>query len=84
MKYDWLYIPVVFLSAKDNQKLSKLFSKGFETLVYWNEYKTKNENKNTANVYSYFTELNFVWVNRLLIYPNQDDSVIRFNGKKYY
>ena len=30
-----LYVPVVSLSAKDNQKLSKLLSKGFERLVYW-------------------------------------------------
>ena len=31
-----LYVPVVALSGKDNQKLSKLLSKGFEMLVYWN------------------------------------------------
>ena len=30
-----LYVPVVPLSAKDNQKLSKLLSKGFEKSVYW-------------------------------------------------
>ena len=29
-----LYVPVVTLSAKDNQKLSKLLSKVFERLVY--------------------------------------------------
>ena len=34
-----LYVPIVTLSARDNQKLSKLLSKGFERLVYWNEYK---------------------------------------------
>ena len=44
-----LYVPGVNLSAKDNQKLSKLISKGFERSVYWNKYKTKSENKNTAN-----------------------------------
>ena len=44
-----LYVPVVTLSARDNQKLSKLLSKGSERLVYWNEYKTKSENKNTTN-----------------------------------
>ena len=32
-----LYVPVVSLSAIDNQKLSKLLSKGFERSVYWNE-----------------------------------------------
>ena len=35
------YVPVVTLSARDNKKLSKLLSKGFERSVYWNEYKTK-------------------------------------------
>ena len=41
-----LCIPVVTFSARGNQKLSKLFSKRFERSVYWNEYKTKSENKN--------------------------------------
>ena len=40
-----LYVPVVTLSTKDNQKITKLLIKGFEILVYWNEYKTKSENK---------------------------------------
>ena len=44
-----LYVLVVTLSARDNQKLSKLLSKGFERSVYWNEYKTKNENKNMTD-----------------------------------
>ena len=33
------------LSARDNQKLSKLLRKGFEKSVYWNEYKTNDEIK---------------------------------------
>ena len=36
-----LYVPVVTLCAKNNKKLSKLLSKGFERSVYQNEYKTK-------------------------------------------
>ena len=60
-------VPVVTLSARGNQKLPKLLSKGFERLVYWNEYKTKSENKNTTNEYRYFLESNFVGVNRLFI-----------------
>ena len=43
-----LYVPVVTLSARDNQKLSKILSKRFEKSVYWNEDKTKSENKNTT------------------------------------
>ena len=81
-----LYVPTVTLSSKGNQKLSEFLSKAFERFVYWNEYKVKIENKNTTNEYRYFIESNFVGVNRpfVLIYPNQDDSVKRFYGKKYY
>ena len=35
-----LNVPVVTPSAKDNQKLSKSPSKGFERSVYCSEYKT--------------------------------------------
>ena len=37
-----LYVPVVTLTARDNQKLSKLLGKGFKRSVYWNEYKAKS------------------------------------------
>ena len=39
-----LYVPVVALSARDNRKLSKILSKGFERSIYWNECKTKSQN----------------------------------------
>ena len=41
----------VLVLTKDNQKLSKPLMKGTEKSVYWNEYKTKGENKNTTNGY---------------------------------
>ena len=59
-----LYASVVFLSAKDNQKLSELFSKWFERSVYLNEYKSKGENKYMKNECRYFFELNSVCFNR--------------------
>ena len=40
-----LFIPVVTLSSRDNQNLSNLLSKGFERSVFWNEFKTKSENR---------------------------------------
>ena len=49
-----LYVPVLNVSTKDNQKLSKLISIGFERSVYWNRWKTKSENKNTTNEYRKF------------------------------
>ena len=56
------YAPVVTLSAKNNQKLSKFVSKGSERSVYWNEYQTKGQNENTTNGYGYWIESNFVEV----------------------
>ena len=48
MKDIKLYFPGVTLSVRDIEKLSKLLSKRFERSVYWNEYKTKNDDINTA------------------------------------
>ena len=62
-----LYVHVVILSARDNQKLSKLLSEKFKRPVYWNEYKTKSEIKNMTIEFRYFLESNFVGVNRLFV-----------------
>ena len=71
-----LYVPIVTLSAKDNEKLSKSLSKGFEKSVYWNEYKTRSEDVNTTSESRYFLESNFAGVIRLLvlIYSIQDND----------
>ena len=74
-----LYVPVVTLSAKDSQKLSEPLSKGFERSLYWNEYKTESENKNTTNEYRYFLKSNFV-----LVYSNQEKNSKMYKGKIYY
>ena len=66
---DKFYAPTVTISTKDNQKLSKHLSKGFEISVCWNEYKTKIEDKNKTNKYRYFLESNYMGVNRLLTKP---------------
>ena len=62
-----LHVPVVPLTARYNRKLSKRCSKGFERSVYWNEFKTKSENKNMKNEYRFFLESNFLGVNRLFV-----------------
>ena len=62
-----LYVLVAALSAKDNQKLAKVLSKGFERSVYLNEYKTKSESKNTMKEYGYFLESNFLGVKILFV-----------------
>ena len=59
-----LYVPVVPLSGKDNQKLSRLLSKTFEKLVYWNEYKAIRENENKTNENRCFLKSNFDGIKR--------------------
>ena len=49
-------VSVVTFSAKDNQKVPKLLSKGSGRSVYWNEYKIKSEGKYTTNKCKYFLE----------------------------
>ena len=64
---------------------SKLLSKGYERLVYWNECKTKVIIK-TTNEFRFFLESNFIGVNRLftLVYTNRDVASKRFIAKRYY
>ena len=50
---------------------------------YWNEYKTKSDNKNQANEFRYFIESSFAGINRLffIIYAKKAK---RFDARKYY
>ena len=54
--------------------------------MYWNEYKTKSESKNTIQQYRYFLESNFIGASKLYVvtYSNQDDNVERYKTRKYY
>ena len=74
------------LISKKQSKLSKLFSKGFERSVYWNEHKTKSGKKNTTNEFRYFLLSNFARVNRLfvLVYPDRNNESKRFFIRKCY
>ena len=42
-----LYVPIATLSTKDNVNLKKQLNEGFKRSVYWNEYKSKIETKNS-------------------------------------
>ena len=79
-----LYVPVVTLSARHNQKWSRIW-KGFERSVYWNENITKTEYNNTTYEYRYCPESIFVWVNRLfvLVYTNEANNAKKFNDRKH-
>ena len=80
------YVLDVTLLAKDNQKRSKRLMKGFKRSVYWNEHKTKKENKDARNKCRHFLLSNFVGVSRLfvLVCSNLSNGGKRFNVRRYY
>ena len=68
-----------------SKRQSKLLWKRFERSVYWNEYKTKSENKIKRNEFRYFHESNFVGINRLfsLFFWNENAVSKRFEAEWY-
>ena len=55
IKHTKLYVHIFPLSAKDCQKLSKLFRKGLERSVFWNECITKSKNKSMQMIIDIFS-----------------------------
>ena len=64
-----LYAPVVTLSTKDNENLTKQLDEEFERSVYWNEYQSKIETKaaDNNNVTRFPLDASFQGVNRLFV-----------------
>ena len=64
-----LYVPIVFLSTKDNVKLTKQLNEGFERPVYWNEYKSEIESRilNDQIPKRFHLEASFEGVKKLLV-----------------
>ena len=78
-----LYVPVVILLAKGNQKV---LIKDLKSHFIAMNIKQKSKNKNTTNEYRYFLKSNFVGVNRLfvLVYSNQEANFKKFKTGRDY
>ena len=76
------YVPIVTLSIENNTKLSKLLSKGFKRLGFWNKYKViLNKKYNTGSYIRQFQDASYQGIKRLFVlaYNNAADS-----HKKYF
>ena len=64
-----LYVPVVPLSKEDNKDFIDQQNKGFQRYIYWNEYKTKEQNEDADNnVFKYINlDPSFQGGNRLFV-----------------
>ena len=84
-----LYVPIVTLSSKDNVKLLKLL-RGFKRPVYWNEYQTKIEIRNSDynNLTRFPLDASFQGVRQLFVlaFDNTDkgDKKAKRNSHRKY
>ena len=86
-----LYVPVVTLSKEDNKDFIEQQNKSFQRSIYWNEYKTKEQNEDADNNVFKYINLDpsfhvLIGVNRLFVmaYSRVDDQPNRNSQQKYY
>ena len=72
-----LYVPVVTLSAKNDNKLLEQLKSGFRRSIKWNKYMSQMSNQNKNNNLNYLIGTTFSNVNRLfaLSFENEDDRI---------
>ena len=77
------YVPVVTLSAENDNKLLEQLKSGFRRSIKWNKYMPQMSNQNKNNNLNYLIDTTFSNVNRsfVLSFENEDD---RTSYYKYY
>ena len=78
-----MYVPVVTLSAENNNKLSEQLKTGFKRTITWNKYRSEMSNQAKNNNLIYLIDPTFTNVNRLFVlsFENETD---RTSFSKYY
>ena len=78
-----LHVPVVTLSAENDNKLLEQLKSGFRRSIKWNKYMSQMSNQNKNNNLNYLIDPTFSNVNRLFVLSseNEDD---RTSCYKYY
>ena len=78
-----LYVPVVTLSAENDDKLLEQLKTGFKKIIKWNKYRSEMSNQTKNNSLDYLIDPTFTIVNRLFVltFENGDDGT---SFSKYY
>ena len=78
-----LYVPVVTLSAENDNKLLEQLKSQFRRSIKWNKYMSQMSNQNKNNNLNYLIDTTFSNVNRLFVlsFEKEDD---RTSYYKYY
>ena len=91
IKNSKLHVPVVTLSTKDNENLTKQLDQIFTRSIYCNEYNSKTETKaaDDNNVLRFPLDASFKGVNRLFVLAfdnaeNGNKMIERASHRKYF
>ena len=78
-----LYVPVLTLSAENDNKLLEQLKTGFKRTIKWNKYRSKMSNQAKKNNLNYLIGPTSTNVNRLFVssFENETD---RTSSSKYY
>ena len=78
-----LYLPIVTLSTKDNEKLLQQLKSGFEKIISWNKYESITKTFAQNRYLNYLVSRSFQGVNRLFVlsFENEND---RTSHSTYY
>ena len=78
-----LYVPVVTLSTKDNEKLLQQLGSGFKRVINWNKYSSKPELLSQNLSLNYLIEPSFQGVNRLFVLAFENDAQRKVHSGYY-
>ena len=78
-----MYVPVVTLSAENDNKLLEQLKTGFKRTITWNKYRSEMSNQTKNNHLNYLIDPAFTNVNRLFVlsYEHETD---RTSFSEYY
>ena len=78
-----LYVPVVTLSAENDNKLLEKLKTGFKRTIKWNKYRSEISNQAANDILNYLIDPTFTNVNRLFVlsFKNEND---RASFSKYF
>ena len=78
-----LYVPVVTLSTKDNEKLFHQLKSGFKKTISWNKYESSIKTFEQNRYLHYLINPSFQGVNRLFALPFENEND-RTSHSTYY
>ena len=69
-----LYVPVVTLSTKDDEKLLQQLKSGFKKTISWNKYKSRIKTFGQNRYLNYLINPSFQGINRLFVLPFENEN----------